>query len=140
MMARDTHQTIFVAGHRGMVGSAIARRLKSLGYENILTASRTALDLLDQKAVNHFFITHSIDQVYLAAAHVGGIQANNTQPADFIYRNLLIECNTTQAAHAAGVQKLLFLGSSCIYPRNAPQPMAEEFLLNGELEKTNEPY
>lgn len=139
-MARNLEQSIFVAGHRGMVGSAIVRRLKTLGYSNILTATREELDLLDQGAVRHFFQTHAIDQVYLAAAKVGGIHANNTYPADFIFDNLMIEANIIQAAHLNGVQKLLFLGSSCIYPKLAVQPMTEAALLTGGLEPTNEPY
>ena len=136
----DLSAPIFIAGHRGMVGSALVRRLTALGYTNLLTATHAELDLLDQAAVNRFFADHAIDQVYLAAARVGGIHANNTYPADFIYQNLLIEANLIQAAHARGVQKLLFLGSSCIYPQLAPQPMAEAALLTGTLEPTNEPY
>ncbi len=136
----ETNQTIFVAGHRGMVGSAIVRRLQALGYGNILTADRAALDLTNQAAVQTFFMTNAIAQVYLAAAKVGGIHANNTYPADFIYQNLIIQANIIQAAHSAGVQKLLFLGSSCIYPKNVPQPMPEEALLTDTLEATNEPY
>jgi GDP-L-fucose synthase len=131
---------IFVAGHRGMVGSAIVRRLQSMGYTNILTADRQRLDLLNQAAVRTFFSEKSIDQVYLAAAKVGGIHANNTYPAEFIYENLMIEANIIQSAHLANVQKLLFLGSSCIYPKHAEQPMREEALLTGLLEPTNEPY
>ncbi|WP_412851391.1 GDP-L-fucose synthase [Ectothiorhodospira shaposhnikovii] len=137
-MARDA--TIFVAGHRGMVGSALVRRLQALGHGNILTASRDELDLLDQAAVQAFFARHAVDEVYVAAARVGGIHANNTYPAEFIYQNLMIEANLIQAAHRHGVQKLLFLGSSCIYPRLAEQPMREEALLTGALEPTNEPY
>ncbi|MDH4610300.1 GDP-L-fucose synthase [Pseudomonas sp. BN102] len=139
-MARHLDQTVFVAGHRGMVGSAIVRRLRALGYANILTAAHDELDLLDQAAVQAFFKHNQIDQVYLAAAKVGGIHANNTYPADFIYQNLMIEANVIQASHQAGVQKLLFLGSSCIYPKHAEQPMREEVLLTGILEPTNEPY
>lgn len=139
-MARERDQTVFVAGHRGMVGSAIMRRLKALGYSDIRTATRDELDLADQAHVTAFFEHHAIDQVYLAAAKVGGIQANNTYPADFIYQNLMIEANLIQAAHRAGVQKLLFLGSSCIYPKLAEQPMREDALLTGPLEPTNEPY
>ena len=131
---------IYIAGHRGMVGSALVRRLTSLGYTNLLTASHAELDLLDQAAVNGFFARQRIDQVYLAAARVGGIHANNTYPADFIYQNLMIEANLIHAAHQHGVQKLLFLGSSCIYPQLAPQPLAEAALLTGPLEPTNEPY
>ena len=132
--------TIFVAGHRGMVGSAIVRRLQALGCSNIVTADRAALDLTDQHAVNAFFATHRIDQVYLAAAKVGGIHANNTYPAEFIHQNLMIEANIIHAAHTHGVHKLMFLGSSCIYPKLAEQPMKEEALLTGLLEPTNEPY
>jgi len=139
-MVRELDQAIFVAGHRGMVGSALVRRLEGLGYRNLLTASHDQLDLLDQSAVIGFFADHRIDQVYLAAARVGGIHANNTYPADFIYQNLMIEANLIQAAHRHGVQRLLFLGSSCIYPKFAPQPMPEEALLTGVLEPTNEPY
>ena len=139
-MARDLDQTIFVAGHRGMVGSAIMRHLQKLGYRNILTASREELDLLDQAQVQAYFKAHAIDQVYLAAAKVGGIQANNTYPADFIYQNLMIEATIIHASHLADVDKLLFLGSSCIYPKHAEQPMREEALLTGTLEPTNEPY
>lgn len=139
-MARDLAQTIFVAGHRGMVGSAIVRRLQALGYSSIVTASRDELNLLDQAAVLEFFRSRQIGQVYLAAARVGGIHANNTYPADFIYENLMIEANIINAAHQCGVQKLLFLGSSCIYPKHAPQPMTEDALLTGILEPTNEPY
>jgi GDP-L-fucose synthase len=131
---------IFVAGHRGMVGSAIVRRLEALGCRNILTRSRSELDLLDQAAVRDFFAREKIDQVYLAAAKVGGIHANNTYPAEFIYENLMVEANIIHSAHLSGVQKLLFLGSSCIYPRDAAQPMTEGALLTGPLEPTNEPY
>lgn len=139
-MAHDLNQTIFVAGHRGMVGSAIVRRLQALGHTNILTADRNELDLLDQGAVHGFFRTNKIAQVYLAAAKVGGIHANNTYPADFIYENLMIEANIIHAAHVHGVKRLLFLGSSCIYPKHAEQPMKETELLTGVLEATNEPY
>lgn len=131
---------IFVAGHRGMVGSAIVRRLQALGRGPILTATHSELDLTDQAAVDAFFAAHRIDQVVLAAAKVGGIHANNAFPADFILDNLLMECNVIGAAHRAGVQRLLFLGSSCIYPRLSPQPMREDALLTGTLEATNEPY
>jgi GDP-L-fucose synthase len=136
----DLEQTIFVAGDRGMVGSAIVRRLRSLGYTNILTASRADADLTRQGEVEDFFSRRRVDQVYLAAAKVGGIYANNTYPAQFIYQNLMIECNVIHSAHCAGVNKLLFLGSSCIYPREVAQPMAEDALLTGVLETTNEPY
>ncbi|MCF6266937.1 MAG: GDP-L-fucose synthase [Desulfuromusa sp.] len=133
-------QKIYVAGHNGMVGSAIVRQLTSLGYKDILVEERNRLDLLEQNQVNWFFRENRIDQVYLAAAKVGGIYANNIYPAEFIYENLLIEANVIQAAHQNGVQKLLFLGSSCIYPKYAEQPMNEEALLTGVLEPTNEPY
>ncbi|NOQ51363.1 MAG: NAD-dependent epimerase/dehydratase family protein [Desulfuromonadaceae bacterium] len=139
-MAPDKANRIFFAGHGGMVGSAIVRRLKYLGDENIITRSRAELDLLDQAAVRTFFAAEQIDQVYLAAAKVGGIHANNTYPAEFIYENLMVEANVIHAAHRQGVQKLLFLGSSCIYPKFAEQPMSEEALLTGALEPTNEPY
>lgn len=139
-MTRDLNQNIFVAGHRGMVGSAIVRRLQALGYSRIITAGRDTLNLLDQQKVQAFFKEHQIDQVYLAAAKVGGIQANNVYPADFIYDNLMIQANIIQAAHQHNVQKLLFLGSSCIYPKHAEQPIREEALLTGVLEPTNEPY
>ena len=139
-MQRDQDQRIFVAGHRGMVGSAIVRRLEALGYRNIITRSRDELDLVDQAAVSAFFAEQRIDQVYLASAKVGGIHANNVFPAEFIYQNLMIEANIVHAAHVSGVQKLLFLGSSCIYPKHAEQPMQEAALLTGILEPTNEPY
>lgn len=131
---------IFIAGHNGMVGSAIARRLKIVGDNKLITRTRESLDLLNQKAVQDFFVSEKIDQVYLAAAKVGGIHANNTFPAEFLYENLMIEANIIHAAHQGGVQKLLFLGSSCIYPKHAQQPMKEEALLTGTLEPTNEPY
>ena len=139
-MSIDLNQTIFVAGHRGMVGSAIVRQLQAKGYTNIITATHAELDLCNQADVQQFFKEHDIDQVYLAAAKVGGIHANNTYPADFIYQNLMIEANVIHAAHSHDVQKLMFLGSSCIYPKFAQQPMAESELLKGELEATNEPY
>ena len=139
-MAVDFNQRIFVAGHRGMVGSAIVRQLQEKGYNSIITATHAELDLCNQAAVQHFFADQKIDQVYLAAAKVGGIHANNTYPADFIYQNLMIEANVIHAAHTYNVQKLMFLGSSCIYPKFAQQPMAESELLKGELECTNEPY
>jgi GDP-L-fucose synthase len=140
MSTQHLHQTIFVAGHRGMVGSAIVRRLRALGYQKIVTAGRDELDLTNQAAVQQFFAQAGIDQVYLAAAKVGGIHANNTYPAEFIHENLMIQGNIVQAAHAHGVQQLLFLGSSCIYPKQAEQPMREDALLSGVLEPTNEPY
>src|SRR5690554_2396621 len=131
---------VFVAGHGGMVGSAIIRQLEQEQSCEIVTRSSNELDLSDQARVRGFFREESIDQVYLAAARVGGIHANNTYPADFIYDNLMIEANVVQAAHAAGVQQLLFLGSSCIYPKMAEQPMKESALLTDTLEPTNEPY
>jgi GDP-L-fucose synthase len=131
---------IFVAGHRGMVGSAIVRRLQAMGHAKVLTASRSEVDLTRQSEVEVFFRSHDIGQVYLAAAKVGGIHANDTYPAQFIYENLMIECNVIHSAHVAGAQKLLLLGSSCIYPRAVPQPMREDALLTGVLEPTNEPY
>jgi GDP-L-fucose synthase len=137
---RSLNDKIYVAGHRGMVGSAIVRRLQALGYKNIMTATHAELDLTDQAAVRAFFGRQCIDVVVMAAARVGGIHANNTYPAEFILDNLLIECNLISAAHTAGVQRLLFLGSSCIYPRMAQQPMREDSLLTGTLEQTNEPY
>ena len=131
---------IFVAGHRGMVGSAIIRQLSQSPSNNLITAEKTALDLTNQQAVNEFFAKNKIDQVYVAAAKVGGIHANNEYPAEFIYQNLMIEANIIHAAHQNNVQKLLFLGSSCIYPKLAGQPMREDALLTGTLERTNEPY
>ncbi|MFT6919596.1 MAG: GDP-L-fucose synthase [Cognaticolwellia sp.] len=131
---------IYVAGHRGMVGSAIVRQLQAQGDVELILKTRSELDLTNQASVNAFFDTESIDQVYLAAARVGGIVGNNTYPADFIYENLMIQSNIISAAHNANVQDLLFLGSSCIYPRLAQQPMAESALLTGTLEPTNEPY
>jgi GDP-L-fucose synthase len=137
-MSKDN--TIFVAGHGGMVGSAIVRKLKERGYTNIVTRTRAEVDLVQQAAVREFFLKERIDQVYMAAAKVGGILANNTYPAEYIYQNLMIEANVIHEAWQTGVKKLLFLGSSCIYPRLAPQPMAEDALLTGLLEPTNEPY
>ncbi len=131
---------IFVAGHRGMVGSAIIRVLKKRGHSRIVTRPRADLDLTNQAQVQHFFRDERVDQVYLCASKVGGIHANNTYPAEFIYDNLMIESNVVHEAWKAGVHKLLFLGSSCIYPRLAPQPMAEDALMMGPLEPTNEPY
>ncbi len=131
---------IFVAGHRGMVGSAIIRALQSKGYKKIVTRSHAELDLTNQADVKAFFEQERPDQVYLAAAKVGGIHANNTLPAEFIYENLMIESNVIHQAFKSGVKKLLFLGSSCIYPKFAPQPMSEDALLTGKLESTNEPY
>lgn len=136
------HKTtrIFVAGHRGMAGSAMVRILNARGYDNLVTRSRTELDLNNQAAVESFFRDEAIEVVVLAAAKVGGIWANDTYPADFLYQNLIIEANVIHAAYRAGVQRLLFLGSSCIYPRDCPQPIREDYLLTGPLEKTNEPY
>jgi GDP-L-fucose synthase len=131
---------IYVAGHRGMVGSAIVRTLQQQGQTNIVTRTHAELDLTNQAAVNAFFATERPAQVYLAAAKVGGIHANNTYPAEFIYQNLMVQANVIDAAFHNGVQKLLFLGSSCIYPKLAAQPMAEDALLTGPLEATNEPY
>jgi GDP-L-fucose synthase len=131
---------IFVAGHRGMVGSAIVRQLKKQGNVQIVVRTRRELDLTNQQAVHDFFESEKIDQVYLAAAKVGGIVANNTYPADFIYENLMIQCNIIHSAHLADINDLLFLGSSCIYPKLAEQPMKEATLLTGTLEETNEPY
>ncbi|CAK2026196.1 GDP-L-fucose synthase [Vibrio crassostreae] len=133
-------KTVFVAGHKGMVGSAIVRHLEKLGGYRVLTRSRNELDLLNQADVNRFFEENNIDQVYLAAAKVGGIVANNTYPAEFIYQNLTIQNNIIHSAHLNDVQDLLFLGSSCIYPKLAQQPMREDSLLTGTLEETNEPY
>ena len=131
---------IYVAGHRGMVGSAIIRVLKDQGFENIITRTHSELDLTNQQQVQDFFSQEKPDQVYLAAAKVGGIFANDTYPADFIYQNLMIETNVIHSAFKSGVKKLLFLGSSCIYPKLADQPMREDALLSGYLEPTNEPY
>lgn len=136
----DLNLKIFVAGHRGMVGAAIVRELKTHGYKNLVTRTHAELDLINQKAVEDFFKTEKPDIVYLAAAKVGGIHANNTFPAEFIYQNLMIQNNVIHHAFLNGVKRLLFLGSSCIYPRLAAQPMAEESLLTGKLESTNEPY
>ena len=131
---------IYVAGHRGMVGSAIVRKLKSLGYNNILTRSHDELDLTNQTQVQKFFAAEKPDQVYLCAAKVGGIHANNTFPAEFIYDNLMIESNVIHNAWKAGVKKLLFLGSSCIYPKLPDQIIKENAMLSGQVESTNEPY
>ena len=136
----DKNAKIYIAGHRGMVGSAIVRRLQQGGYENLVVRGQEELDLTDQAAVRAFMQQEKPDYLFLAAAMVGGIHANNTYRADFIYRNLMIEANVVEAAFAAGVERLLFLGSSCIYPRDCPQPIREEYLLTGILEQTNEPY
>ena len=140
-MSNTTGKTqVFVAGHRGMVGSAIVRKLEQDSSVAIITVGRNELDLTNQAQVQQFFADNPIDQVYLAAAKVGGIHANNSYPADFIYQNLLIEANVINAAHLNNVQRLLFLGSSCIYPKQAESPMREDALLTGGLEATNEPY
>jgi GDP-L-fucose synthase len=131
---------IYVAGHRGMVGSGITRLLKSRGYDNVITRTHAELDLLNQAAVHDFLNTEKPDYIFIAAAKVGGIQANNIYRADFIYQNLMIECNLTHGAYQAGINNLMSLGSSCIYPRDCPQPIKEEYLLTGPLEQTNEPY
>ena len=131
---------IFVAGHMGMVGSSIIRNLQDKGYTNILTRTRQELDLLDQKAVQSYLKDEKPDYIFIAAAKVGGIQANNVYRADFLYQNLMIEANLIHGAHEANIQRLCFLGSSCIYPRDCPQPIKEEYLLTGPLEQTNEPY
>ena len=131
---------IYIAGHKGLVGSALLRKLKSEGYENLITRSHQDLDLMRQADVEAFFESEKPEYVFLAAAKVGGIWANSTYPADFIYSNLMVQSNVIHAAHRSSVKKLLFLGSSCIYPRECPQPMKEEYLLSGKLEPTNEPY
>jgi GDP-L-fucose synthase len=136
----DKQSSIFVAGHRGMVGSAICRRLAAGGYRAVVTRSRAALDLLDQRAVHAFLAEERPDYIFIAAAKVGGIHANDTYRADFLYENLQIEANLIHGAHLAGIQRLMFLGSSCIYPRDCPQPIREEYLLTGPLEKTNRAY
>ena len=136
----EKNAKIFVAGHRGLVGSALVRRLEVGGYTNLVLRTRSELDLTDQHAVNEFYEQEKPEHVYIAAARVGGIHANNTYPADFIYRNLMIECNLINGAYRHGVKKLLFPASSCIYPKLAPQPMEESQLLTGVLEPTSEPY
>ena len=136
----DSSSRIYVAGHAGLVGSAIVRKLKAAGFRDIIVRRRAELDLLDQQAVRSFFATEQINYVYLAAARVGGILANSQQQADFLYENLTIAANVIHSAAQFGVEKLLFLGSSCIYPKHAPQPMKEEHLLTGPLEPTNEGY
>src|SRR5215210_3890015 len=131
---------IFVAGHRGLVGSAVMRHLRAQGYENLLTATREQLDLRDQAAVNYWFRANRPEYVFLVAGTVGGILANSTRPAEFLYDNMMIHATVVHAAHVFGVKRLLYLGSSCIYPRLAPQPMTEDALLSGALEPTNEAY
>lgn len=138
MMNKDA--LVYIAGINGMVGSSIARRLKAKGYNNILGPTRSDLDLLDSAAVSAWLQSNKPDYVFLAAAKVGGILANSTQKADFLYENLMMEANVIHASHVADVQRLLFLGSSCIYPRDCSQPIKEEYLLTGLLEKSNEPY
>ncbi len=139
-MSKDLNQKIYIAGHRGMVGSAILRHLEAKGFNNFVTRTHAELDLTNQAKVAAFFEQEKPDQVYLAAARVGGIHANNTYPADFIYDNLMVQNNVIHHAFLAGVKRLLFLGSSCIYPQLANQPMREDALLTGKLEPTNEPY
>lgn len=136
----ELNSKIYVAGHRGLVGSAIIRNLEKKGYNNLIFRTHEELDLTNQNAVQEFFRKEKIEYVFLAAAKVGGIYANDTSPADFIYENLMIQSNVIKAAHDNKIKKLLFLGSSCIYPKLAPQPIKEEYLLTGELEKTNEAY
>ncbi|MBA4106296.1 MAG: GDP-fucose synthetase [Pirellula sp.] len=136
----DRNAAIFVTGHRGMVGSALVRRLTAAGFANIVTAARAELDLREQSAVDAWFDAHRPEYVIHAAGTVGGIQANATRPAEFLYDNLMIHATVLQAAYRTGVEKLLYLGSSCIYPRDCPQPIKEEYLLTGPLEKTNEAY
>jgi GDP-L-fucose synthase len=139
-MSSNKNTKIYVAGHRGMVGSAIVRNLLAKGFTNILTRTHAELDLCNQQAVSNFFQQEKPEQIYLAAAKVGGIHANNVYPAEFIYENLMMEANVIHQAFQFGVKKLLLLGSSCIYPKMAQQPMAEDALLTGKLEATNEPY
>jgi GDP-L-fucose synthase len=139
-VSHDLTQKIYVAGHRGMVGSAIVRNLQAQGYTNIVTRTHAELDLTNQAAVQAFFELEKPSKVYLAAAKVGGIHANNSYPAEFIYDNLMVQNNVIHQAFLSGVKKLLFLGSSCIYPKFAPQPMSEDALLTGKLEPSNEPY
>ena len=140
VISMEKNSKVYVAGHRGLVGSAIMRKLESKSYKNIICRTHKELDLTDQQAVNEFFESEKPEYVFLAAAKVGGIMANSTYPAEFIYDNLMIETNVINAAYKYGVKKLLFLGSSCIYPKFASQPMKEEYLLTGELEPTNEAY
>ena len=139
-MSAPASPRIYVAGHTGMVGGALVRRLGEAGYTNILTRTRAELDLTETRAVRAFLAAERPDFVFIAAAKVGGIQANNTYRADFIHDNLMIEANLIHGAHLAGIDRLLFLGSSCIYPRDCPQPIKEDYLLTGPLEVTNEPY
>jgi GDP-L-fucose synthase len=136
----SSNSCIYVAGHEGMVGSAIVRRLQAAGHNHLITRTRKEVDLTDQRAVTHLFADENIDAVILAAAKVGGIHANNSYPAEFIYQNIMIQTNIVHAAFRTGVKRLLFLGSSCIYPKHAPQPLREDYLLSGYLEPTNEPY
>ena len=136
----DKNSKIYVAGHKGLVGSAILRELQNADYNNIIVKNHDDLDLSAQDAVLDFFLTIKPEHVFLAAAKVGGILANNTYPADFIYQNIAIECNVIHGSYKSGVKKLLFLGSSCIYPKFSQQPIKEEYLLTGILEPTNEPY
>ncbi|MBL0051445.1 MAG: GDP-L-fucose synthase [Chitinophagales bacterium] len=136
----NKNSLIYVAGHHGMVGSAIVRKLQSEGFTNILTAKSSEVDLRNQQATHDFFVKHKPQYVFLAAAKVGGIVANNLYRADFLYENLMIECNVIHSAYQTNVTKLMFLGSSCIYPKLAPQPLKEDHLLTGTLEQTNEPY
>ena len=140
MSSMDKQNKIYIAGHRGMVGSAILRKLQKEGYTNFALATSSELDLRNQEAVSGFFSKERPEYVFLAAAKVGGIQANNTYRAEFLYDNLMIQNNVIHQAYKYGVKKLLFLGSSCIYPKLAPQPLKEEYLLTGPLESTNEPY
>ncbi|MGP8322131.1 MAG: GDP-L-fucose synthase [Methanosarcinaceae archaeon] len=140
MITMTSTSKICILGHRGMVGSAIHRKLEAKGYTNLITRTHSELDLTNQRVVNNFFEEMRPEYVFLAAAKVGGIMANSTYPAEFIYENLMIEANVIHAAYTHGVKKLLFLGSSCIYPKLAPQPLKEEYLLTGELEVTNEAY
>jgi len=136
----DKNAKIYVAGHRGMVGSAIVRRLETAGYSNVVTRTHTELDLTQQAEVAKFLAAERPDYIFMAAAKVGGIHANNVYRAEFLYQNLMVEANITHAAWQAGVSRMLFLGSSCIYPRDCPQPISEDYLLTGPLEQTNEPY
>jgi GDP-L-fucose synthase len=140
MMPMDRSARIFVAGHRGLVGSAIIRRLRGAGFDNLQVATRDQLDLRDQAAVNYWFRANRPEYAFLVAGTVGGILANSTRPAEFLYDNMMIHATVVHAAYLYGVKRLLYLGSSCIYPRECPQPMTEEYLLSGPLESTNEPY